>query len=248
MRKKRNLILILLLLLVMVIFFSINVIGRINDYSLSDKNIDINDDCVNCNGLNNEEDKDKGSDVESNGSSNDREYYNRVIVDNKKNANDNVSSNNNSNVGANNDGESGDFLVESESFEWALSTELDIFSNPIYKMKSLIAPNSSNTYSFNISNKTKYNLIYSIVFDEDNNYGLNMKYRLKRNGKYLLGSDNNWVSLSDVSVNDLKIKIGSSDSYSLEWKWFESDNDTDIGVNADVYGLSVNIVALGDES
>ncbi len=122
--------------------------------------------------------------------------------------------------------------------------ELKIFSNPAYKMKTIITPGSSNAYQFVIKNSNNFNVQYSIEMKETNKYGVNIKYRLKQDGRYIIGNDKEWVTANELIVENVKIKRNSNIPYILEWKWFESNNDTEIGkIDGANYKLSIKMVA-----
>ena len=62
---------------------------------------------------------------------------------------------------------------------------------------------------------------------EVSEYKVNLKYRLKRNGEYVIGNESNWVSASELTTAFTKLNKGGSDNYSLDWKWFDEDNTLD---------------------
>ena len=80
--------------------------------------------------------------------------------------------------------------------------------------------------------------------EEDNPFNINMKYKLRSNNNYLVGSKNKYADVSKLSQRNILIKANSSKEYSLDWKWIDSDNDTEIGENINSnYKLSINIGA-----
>ena len=65
---------------------------------------------------------------------------------------------------------------------------------------------------------------------EQSEYKVNLKYRLRRNNKYVVGDNNTWVSADKVITDYSNISSGGTDSYILDWKWFDDDvNDTIAG-------------------
>lgn len=67
---------------------------------------------------------------------------------------------------------------------------------------------------------------------EESEYDINLKYRLKRNGKYIIGNDHSWVDVEELKTSYSELSGNSTDVYSLDWKWFDDDaNDTVIGEN-----------------
>lgn len=133
-----------------------------------------------------------------------------------------------------------DVIVSDEDIIWESTNKLRIFKNPVYDMEEIIAPGSSNSYKFVIRNTGNCSLVYQLKFSEENRHNINMKYRLKKNGKYL---NSNWVSVEDLTTVNMPLALEKKDDYILEWKWFESANDTAIGAAIDsAYRLNVDII------
>ena len=123
---------------------------------------------------------------------------------------------------------------------WNGASDLKIFSNPVYEFESVVAPESENTYQFVVKNDTKYNLKYSISFEEINPYNINMKYKLKKNNKYII---DHYVSYNELKLLGQKLSINKNDTYYLEWKWVSTDHDNYAGENSAKYNLNINIKA-----
>ena len=75
-------------------------------------------------------------------------------------------------------------------------------------------------------------------------YDINLTYRLKKNGEYVIGDDNNWVTAEQLKTEFSRLSSNNNDSYMLDWKWeYEAgrdDVDTYIGENmTDEYKLSI---------
>lgn len=135
---------------------------------------------------------------------------------------------------------SGSLEASDSNIIWQNTSRLRIFSNPVYQMDEVIAPGSSNEYHFTIKNNASCNLTYELNFLENNGSDINMKYRIKRNGQYLVSD---YVSISEISKVVNQLPNSKKDDYSLEWKWVEGSNDTEVGSNVDaVYQLSITIV------
>lgn len=119
---------------------------------------------------------------------------------------------------------------------------LKIFEHKSYHVKNdVIAPGTENTYQFIIRNNNEFAIIYDLEIDETNIYEINMKFRLKQNGEYILGSDNEWVTAEDLKQSEVILAHESYNVYTLDWKWFESKNDTIIGENIESnYKLDIN--------
>lgn len=125
------------------------------------------------------------------------------------------------------------------------TNKLNIFSNPMYEMDNKIAPESTNFYQFVIRNNTNYEVKYNIDFNEVNEFKINMKYRLIKNDEYIVGDEKNWVTFEELKLNDVNLTTKDSDTYYLEWKWFSSNNDTEIGEKGYAnYSLKINMKAV----
>ena len=129
---------------------------------------------------------------------------------------------------------------EHSKVTWNGASDLKIFSNPVYEFESVVAPESENTYQFVVKNDTKYNLKYSISFEETNPYNINMKYKLKKNNKYII---DHYVSYNELKLLGQKLSINKNDTYYLEWKWVSTDHDNYAGENSAKYNLKINIKA-----
>jgi len=119
--------------------------------------------------------------------------------------------------------------VKDPDGKWKNQNELHIFANPVYQMKSKIAPGVSNSYHFVVYNSSNRVLDYRMTVVEENPYNINMKYRLKRENTYVVGSSSSWVDISDLNISKDHLQINASDKYTLEWKWVDTSYDTSIG-------------------
>lgn len=134
--------------------------------------------------------------------------------------------------------EDGSVVVTDEYFTWKKTNKLKIFENKSFQNKEIVAPGSTGKYNFSIKNNKSCNIVYKIDFSEQNKDYINMKYKLKRNDIYL---NTSWVSYKELNIKNYLLKGNSQDSYVLEWKWVESDNDTKAGKIGAKYTLSLNI-------
>ena len=140
---------------------------------------------------------------------------------------------------------------ESLIVDWLNEKKADIFSNSYFE-NSKIAPGVSSDYYFIVKNDRKENIIYDINFTEKNDSNIPIKYRLKKNDSYVVGSDISWVNASDLNINDILINAKENNSYILEWKWdYYTDNlndatDTTIGKNIPDYKLIINVKARSE--
>lgn len=123
-------------------------------------------------------------------------------------------------------------IVYDENNKEINSAPLKIFEHKSYHIKNdVIAPGSENSYQFLIRNNNEFAIIYDLEINETNKYNINMKFRLKQNEKYILGNSDKWVTAEELRQSEVILANDSYNVYTLDWKWFESENDTDIGEN-----------------
>ena len=68
-------------------------------------------------------------------------------------------------------------------------------------------------------------------------------YKLKKNSSYIAGNKSQWVDVDELNTTLATLNSKSTDSYSLEWKWVSSSNDTEVGKTKNAgYSLKINIV------
>ena len=114
--------------------------------------------------------------------------------------------------------------------EWSGLKMLNIFTGSHnHVVDDKIAPGVEDTYSYTVECYGKSKMKYSTHFVEENPYKINMKFRLKRNGVYVAGDKNTWVSASQLLQMDMYIAPGTIDIFDLDWKWEDAPNDTEIG-------------------
>lgn len=136
--------------------------------------------------------------------------------------------------------------VDDANGRYVYQKHLKIFENAAFEYTDKIAPGVSNTYDFRVHNETEAAIRYNIEFEEISEYAINMQYRLKREGVYIIGSDSEWVSASELSSAFKDLAIDGVDSYSLDWRWpYESGKDeldTEIGEKMESeYNLGIKI-------
>ena len=135
--------------------------------------------------------------------------------------------------------------VDDKDGNYIYHRTLNIFTNAFYEYTNKIAPGVSNTYYFVVHNNSSIDVKYYIEMEEETSYDINLKYRLKRNGSYVVGTENSWVTANELKTSFSNLDIKDSDKYSLDWKWEYEDGrddiDTYIGENMnDVYKLNIN--------
>ena len=138
--------------------------------------------------------------------------------------------------------ELGKVYVDDKNGNYLYHQKLNIFENPYFKYETKIAPGVSNSYAFEVHNDSDMNVKYYVEMYKECNYDLVLKYRLKRNGSYVLGDDSTWVKVEDLKTAFSNLNSGKTDKYVLDWKWEYEDGrdskDTYIGENMnDAYKL-----------
>ena len=123
---------------------------------------------------------------------------------------------------------------------------LKIFENVAFEYTSKIAPGVSNSYDFRVHNTTLQSIQYKVEFDEDSEYAINMLYRLRRNGSYLIGDADTWVRADDLVSAFQNLSGNGTDNYTLDWEWpYEGGTDaadTEAGEKmASEYSLGIKI-------
>ena len=135
-------------------------------------------------------------------------------------------------------------FVDDVNGNYIYQQSLKIFNNKYFNGENKIAPGVSSTYNFKVHNSSNVKVKYRFNMFEISDYSINLKYRLKKNDEYVIGNKNNWVSASDLIVNNTMLNGNSNDSYSLDWKWDYDggvDNeDTIVGENMkNLYKLNI---------
>lgn len=129
-----------------------------------------------------------------------------------------------------------DIIVKDNTTTWEQNTNINIFN------VDAVAPGDSGSYEFAVNNNTGGNVVYSIDFNEDNQYNVNLLYKLKMNGNYISGDENTWVNSSKLNLKNKILDAEYMDSFYLEWKWVDTDHDTIAGTTPGAkYTLNVNV-------
>ena len=122
-----------------------------------------------------------------------------------------------------------------------LQEKLNIFNNQAFEYTNKIAPGVSNTYDFIVKNNSQKDFKYLCQFYETTEYKVNLKYRLKKDGEYIIGDEKKWVTADELLTAEIVLAAGEENKYSLDWTWFDDDvNDTLAGKNmTSVYRLNI---------
>jgi len=136
--------------------------------------------------------------------------------------------------------------IKDDNEEWGtIEKELNIFSNSKFDNKNIIAPRSNEIYEFEVKNLTDENVEYTIEFEEDSKYNINMRYKLKLENVYIAGNEEEWVTAEELTKKAVKVAKNSTNIFTLEWKWLDNDvEDTYVGMQDYAeYMLKVSIKA-----
>ncbi len=136
--------------------------------------------------------------------------------------------------------------VDDDNGWYIYQRELKIFENAAFQYTNKIAPGVSNSYDFRVHNTTLKAINYSVVFEENSEYAINLRYRLRREGNYVVGSETEWVSASELASAMKYLSSNSTDNYTLDWEWpYEGgtdDADTEAGESmTSEYRLGIKI-------
>lgn len=137
-------------------------------------------------------------------------------------------------------------LVQSEgNTSWNELEQLDILKGP--SGAKVIFPGAIGTYSFIIDNKNESIVTFDINISDINQEKIPMRYRLKMNNVYIVGSNDSWATIADMKKSGIKLPADSRALYTLEWKWdstVSDEIDTAIGLKATAtYTLELAISA-----
>ena len=127
-------------------------------------------------------------------------------------------------------------IVTDEDMGIEKDSKLNIFQNTKFNGEKIIAPRSNGTYKFYIRNESNNVMKYNIKFSDEMKKFVNMKYKLKIDNIYIRGSEENYISIDKLDVNEIIVPKDSVNIFTLEWYW-EDDNelDTEVGISDDRY-------------
>ena len=118
--------------------------------------------------------------------------------------------------------------ITSEAKDWYANENINLFKHINKDGEKVIWPGQSGEYDFVVKNTNNVPIYYSIKLSEENKSKINMKYRLKLNNVYIVGNENTYEPIEKFNLENIKILEDAKSSYTLEWKWEDSDNDAEI--------------------
>lgn len=134
------------------------------------------------------------------------------------------------------------FITEDGGSEWIDDEYIDVFENGKYNGNK-IHPGMEGEYLFRFENRNANRLNYNMTFTEENEYSMNMGYRLRFDNVYVLGNEDTYISIDELKLEDAIIASGSSAIFTLEWKWIDGTGDTEAGMNEATYTLHITLDA-----
>ena len=137
------------------------------------------------------------------------------------------------------------FIVEDteERTGWTEYEDIPIFYNEQFGDR-LALPGTKSVYRFRFINNNAHALRFSFTFREENDYGIEMVYSLRRDGAYIAGDEDAYVTAPELSFAGFTIEGGSESLFELCWYWKDNDPvDTNAGENEAIYRLNIEFNA-----
>ena len=136
--------------------------------------------------------------------------------------------------------------LEGEWRNGPANNDINVFSVTTSAHK-YIAPYDKGVYEFDVKNNISKNITYKLSLEENNEDRVNIKYKLKKNGKYII---DNWVYYEQVLLENVPLASRQTDIYELEWCWVSENNelDTEIGLKEErsEYAVTIKVLAVQD--
>lgn len=137
---------------------------------------------------------------------------------------------------------------------WSTSSHIDLFARNELG-NQVLYPGIKGEYSFTVNNRSLHDREAEVVIDDTNDFDIPLDIRMSRDGVYVLGSEDSYVSSADYDSGVYKIDPEGQSVYKIEWKWdlynSEEDDsrDTELGVAAHYKDLPyyLNIVVYGEQ-
>ena len=136
------------------------------------------------------------------------------------------------------------FIVEDNKKVWTEDTDIEIFKTTYTdnqgkivvlgsNSNKVLAPGTSNTYTFTLKNTSLYEIEYSVKFEAtflNELLTIPIKVKLKEGDEYILGSDEAYQDVTGLNQIDQtkKLQAEKEISYTLQWMWeFEGNDEID---------------------
>lgn len=99
-----------------------------------------------------------------------------------------------------------------------------------------IAPGWEGGYSFSVSNVMPSRAYCTFTFDEQNEMGIDMCFRLTQDGVFVTSEE--YAAPDELTFDEIVIEPGETSEFVLYWRWEHNDeNDTFVGENGAEYAL-----------
>ena len=243
-----GLVILCLFLLYFAVFFIHNIVDRGTGNDSQSPNItdsNVLDESEDNSNKQDGKDNNTGNNGNMNGNQDENELNQGESGQNSANGNgSNGNDSDNEGLGGNQSGDdgNGDIVDNSDRFkifegdkEWSDLKQLNIFENSYFKNQSKIAPGVHGSYNFTVENFSGDRMKYDVIFSEENPYNINMVFKLKVNGDYVAGDSSNWVDFAELNRTGALINTQSRDLFTIEWKWEDAQNDTEVGTSYGSY-------------
>lgn len=133
-------------------------------------------------------------------------------------------------------------ITDVEGTDWKYIENLPIFENEFFDTNTIV-PGMSGSYRFILENLNDYALTYAISCTEENDFEIDIRYRLMRDGHYLAGEEE-YEETEALHFEELTIEANSSAFFVLEWYWADDDPiDTEAGENGAEYTFTFAVEA-----
>ena len=135
------------------------------------------------------------------------------------------------------------FIVEDtdERADWSEMEDIPLFYGD--GSYDEIVPGMSGSYRFLLVNENEHALRFGFEFDEENEYGIDLCFRLKRDGAYVRGEED-YISPAELGFENFTIEGQSESLFEVEWYWRDNDPvDTFAGENEAIYRLLIEFRA-----
>ncbi len=133
-------------------------------------------------------------------------------------------------------------ITDVEGTDWKYIENLPIFENDYFDREAIL-PGMRGEYRFILENCNDYALTYAIACTEENDFEIDIRYRLMRDGHYLAGEEE-YEEIEALNFEELTIEANSSAFFVLEWYWADDDPiDTEAGENGAEYTFTFAVEA-----
>ena len=133
-------------------------------------------------------------------------------------------------------------LTDAEGTDWKHIENLPIFENDYFDREAIL-PGMRGEYRFILENCNDYALTYAISCTEENDFDIDIRYRLMRDGNYLAGEEE-YEEIEALRFEELTIEANSMAFFVLEWYWADDDPiDTEAGENGAEYTFTFAVEA-----